>query len=245
MAAIDDLPVRPAARAPMAWAGWGDPSHERHLGRGALRLLRAELGLDAAVRTPAVALAAVAVPPSRLPAAVRARLAAVVGEDGVATDREPRIRRAGGRSYPDLVRLRAGDAGHAPDAVVAPSSHDEVRAVLAVCADAGVAVVPFGGGTSVVGGVEPLRGRFDAVVSLDLGRMDRLLELDPIAGTATFEPGIRGAEAEALLAERGFTLGHFPQSHEQASIGGYVAAVSSVSTSSPRSMRASRRYGPS
>ena len=81
--------------------------------------------------------------------------------------------RCRGKSYLDLLAQRAGACEDAPDAVVAPADHEQVLAVLQVCAEAGVAVVPFGGGTSVVGGLEPLRGRFEALVSLDLGRMDR------------------------------------------------------------------------
>jgi alkyldihydroxyacetonephosphate synthase len=223
-----DLPTAPdrRVRTPMAWNGWGDPARAGDLPKGVTRLLERELGVGAAVTRPSVPLEAVAVPESRLPAAVRDRLAGLLGSEAVLDDRDSRIRHAGGRSYPDLVRLRAGDASHAPDAVVRPGSHDEVREVLRVCTEAGVAVVPFGGGTSVVGGVEPLRGRFEAVVTLDLSRMDRLVALDPVARVARFEPGLRGAEAEALLAARGHTLGHFPQSFEYATVGGFVATRS-------------------
>jgi alkyldihydroxyacetonephosphate synthase len=98
--------------------------------------------------------------------------------------------------------------------------------LLAVCVEHRIAVVPFGGGTSVVGGVEPVRGPFDALVALDLTRMDALLHLDEGSGIATFQPGLRGPHAEALLRERGFTLGHFPQSYEYATLGGYVATRS-------------------
>jgi alkyldihydroxyacetonephosphate synthase len=214
-----------ATRTPMAWAGWGDPGHPRHLPPGAERLLRVELALPD-LRTPAVALADVRVPPSRLSAEVRRRLVELVGAAGVAEDREARIRHAGGRSYPDLLRLRNGDVRHAPDAVVRPASHEEVATVLAACAELGIAVVPFGGGTSVVGGVEPDRGRFASVVSLDLSNLSALMALDPIARTATLGPGLRGVEAEALLNARGHTLGHFPQSYEYATIGGFVATRS-------------------
>jgi alkyldihydroxyacetonephosphate synthase len=95
-----------------------------------------------------------------------------------------------------------------------------------VCAVEGIAVVPFGGGTSVVGGVEPERGPFGALISLDLSRMDRLIDLDETSQIARFEPGLRGPHAEALLRERGFTLGHFPQSYAYATLGGYVATRS-------------------
>jgi alkyldihydroxyacetonephosphate synthase len=117
--------------------------------------------------------------------------------------------------------------GDAPDAVVTPGDAAEVAAVLRVCADAGVAVVPYGGGTSVVGGVAPIRGRFPAVLSLDLRRLNALVAVDDEALTATLGPGLRGPEAESLLNARGLTLGHFPQSYEYATVGGYAATRSS------------------
>jgi alkyldihydroxyacetonephosphate synthase len=150
----------------------------------------------------------------------------VVGEEYVRRGRLARVRHAAGRSYPDLFRLRTGDASGAPDAIVCPGSEAEVAEVLRACDSAGIAVVPFGGGTSVVGGVEPLRGGFSAVVSLDLRRMNRLIDADRTSLIATFEPGVLGPRAETLLASRGLTLGHFPQSYEFATIGGYVATRS-------------------
>jgi alkyldihydroxyacetonephosphate synthase len=110
--------------------------------------------------------------------------------------------------------------------VVYPGTRDEVADVLAACDSDGVAVVPFGGGTSVVGGVEALRGELGAAVTLDLARMDRLIEVDRKSLTASFEPGVRAPRAETLLASRGLTLGHFPQSFEFATIGGFVATRS-------------------
>jgi alkyldihydroxyacetonephosphate synthase len=167
--------------------------------------------------TPAVALEAVRLPESRLPAAVR--------EAGARTDRQDRIRHAAGKSYPDLIRIRSGDASNAPDGVLYPADHDEVARLLELCSAEGVAVVPFGGGTSVVGGVEPLRGQFEAVVALDLERLDGLTT-DRTSLTGTFGAGLRGPQAETRLAARGLTLGHFPQSFEFATIGGYAATRS-------------------
>jgi alkyldihydroxyacetonephosphate synthase len=212
-------------RAPMIWHGWGDPAERRGLPAGADAFLAEVIGpLDR--HTPPVGLDEVRVGPSALSGAQREALVAAVGDAHVRDDHRTRVEHAGGRSYPDLVRRRAGDAVAAPDAVVYPADHDEVVAVLAASVEHRVAVVPFGGGTSVVGGVEPLRGPFDAVVALDLSRMDRLLHLDEVSGIATFQPGLRGPHAEALLRERGFTLGHYPQSYEYATLGGYVATRS-------------------
>src|SRR5262249_15485423 len=138
-----------------------------------------------------------------------------------------RLLHAGGKSTSDLLRRRAADPQDAPDAVVFPAGHDEVLAVLGYCSGQGIAVVPFGGGTSVVGGVQPARGHFDTVVALDLRRLDTLTDLDPVSGTATLGAGLTGPQAEELLAARGLSLGHFPQSFEFASIGGFAATRSS------------------
>jgi len=161
-------------------------------------------------------------PAGRLSADQRAALAATGA--AVLLDDEARVRDAAGRSYLDLLALRSG-AFDAPDAVVEPTA-EQVGAVLAACASHGIAVVPFGGGTSVVGGVAPLRGSHDAVIALDLRRLDRLVALSETDRTATLEAGLRGPEAEALLNARGYTLGHFPQSYEHATIGGYAATRS-------------------
>ena len=209
----------------MVWSGWGDPARRHGLPAHAAAFLQRELGWKDRA-TPPVALAEVRLRSPALPAVLAGRLAEIVGAAHLRDDRESRMLHAGGKSYPDLIRRRTGDAEAAPDAVVSPAGHEQVLAVLRACAEAGVAVVPFGGGTSVVGGVEPLRGRFPAVIALDLSRMNRLLSVDPLSLTATLEPGLRGVQAEALLAAQGLTLGHFPQSYEHASIGGYVATRS-------------------
>ena len=139
--------------------------------------------------------------------------------------------RCRGKSYLDLLAQRAGECEDAPDAIVAPADHDQALAVVQACAEAGVAVVPFGGGTSVVGGLEPDRGPFAALVSLDLARMDRLISVDARSLTAVLEPGIRLPEADRALAAHGLTLGHVPQSYEWATVGGCVATRSAGQTS--------------
>jgi alkyldihydroxyacetonephosphate synthase len=208
--------------ADLSPTGWGDPARRTGLPPHAGAFLAEALGAASASPTSGPP----PLTPAALPAAVASALRATVGDGHVQEDDDARLLRAAGRSYLDLLRLRSSEPVDAPDAVVLPGSADEVAAVLRVCADAGVAVVPFGGGTSVVGGVTPLRGRFPAVVSLDLRRLDRLLAVDEQALTATFEPGVRGPDAERLLASYGLTLGHFPQSYEHASLGGYAATRS-------------------
>lgn len=209
----------------MLWSGWGDPARATPLPDTVTGLLRDLLGVKPRGVEP-VALEEITVPePALDAAALRALVDAVGGETHVRTDAEARIRHTRGKSTPDLLLIRAGDVESVPAAVVLPANHDDVLAVLRACAEHGLAVVPFGGGTSVVGGLSPERRR--PFVALDLARMDGLLALDPVSRTATLQPGLRAPRAEALLAEHGFTLGHFPQSYEWATIGGFAAARSS------------------
>ncbi|MFJ7017535.1 FAD-binding oxidoreductase [Streptomyces sp. NPDC101117] len=210
----------------MLWSGWGDPAEAAPLPETVTGLLRDLLGVKPRTTAP-VALADIAVPePDLASAALQALAAAAGGEEHVRTDAETRVRHTRGKSTPDLLRIRDGEVGgDLPAAVVLPADHDDVIAVLRACAEHGLSVVPFGGGTSVVGGLAPTRrGPF---VALDLRRMDRMLALDPVSRTATLQPGLRAPQAEALLAEHGFTLGHFPQSYEWATIGGFAATRSS------------------
>ncbi|TDE34465.1 FAD-binding oxidoreductase [Actinomadura sp. 6K520] len=220
----------------MLWSGWGDPGRAAPLPEPVAGLLRDMLGVRPAERPPA-ALADVEVPGCRLGDGELTALAKIVGDSNVRADTETRVRHTRGKSTPDLLRIRAGETADAPDAVVLPGSHDEVLAVLRSCAERRIAVVPFGGGTSVVGGLAPsldgtVGGRGDgagagAFIALDLRRMDAVVSVDETARTAVLQPGLRAPAAEARLGERGYTLGHFPQSFEWASIGGFAAARSS------------------
>ena len=154
-----------------------------------------------------------------------------VGEANVFTGKEDRIRHATGCGYADLARLRGGQLDAAPDAVLLPAGRRRRRRVLEICAAEGIAVVPYGGGTSVVGGVEPLRGTHSRLVSLDLARL-RGVDIDRRSLTARLGAGLRGPEAEAALNAEGVVLGHFPQSFEYATIGGFAATRSAGQASS-------------
>lgn len=208
------------------WWGWGDPSEPAELGEKGERLL-SERAIQTGDGSPPP-IGDVRVPaPSSVPEAV----IAAAGRENVFTSDEDRIRHANGQNYLDLMALRSGNLEHAPDAVVMPRDAASIASVLEACASAGVAVVPFGGGSSVVGGVTPLKGDHDVVISLDLAAL-RGIEVDERSLTARLGAGLRGPEAERLLAERGFTLGHFPQSFEYATIGGFAATRSAGQSSS-------------
>ena len=209
----------------MRWWGWGDPATPPALSSGALRFLAENMGMAEQPRPP-VALREVRLPPPALPGRALERLQEVVGAANVREDHRERVLRAAGKGYPDLVRLRAGEPEGAPDAVVLPDGHDQVRAVLECCAELSVAVVPFGGGTSVVGGVAPLRGDHAGVVALDLRLLDGVLDLDRESLTVRVGAGMRAPALERRLADSGLTLGHFPQSFEYVSLGGCAATRS-------------------
>jgi alkyldihydroxyacetonephosphate synthase len=209
----------------MRWWGWGDPEQPPSLPEHALGFLRETIGLAARPRPP-VALGQVRLAPPATSEAARAGLRAIVGAKHVLDGHSERVLHAAGKGYPDLVRLRAGEPDGAPDLVVYPGSHDQLRAVLGLCARSSLAVVPFGGGTSVVGGVAPLRGGHTGVLALDMSRMADVLELDSQSATVSVQAGIRAPALERHLGARGLTLGHFPQSYEYVSLGGCAATRS-------------------
>ena len=141
------------------------------------------------------------------------------------TEAHARASHAYGKGYRDVVRAFRGRFDHPPDVVAFARDERDVEAVLEWCEDANAALVPYGGGTSVVGGVEPRLpdGRYQGAVSLDLGALDRVLEVDPVSRAARIQAGAPGPRLEEQLAERGLTLRHFPQSFQLSTLGGWIA----------------------
>jgi len=209
------------------WWGWGNPAVAPTLDERALGVLRERIG-ELEAWPLARSLGEFELPAAE---ALPAALVATVGEENVFVDDEDRLRHAAGRGYVDLARLRNGALEAAPDAVLMPRAAAALQRVLEICAAEGVAVVPFGGGTSVVGGVEPVRGSHSRLISLDLGAL-RDVAVDVRSLTARLGAGLRGPEAEAALARFGLTLGHFPQSFEYATVGGFAATRSAGQASS-------------
>jgi alkyldihydroxyacetonephosphate synthase len=177
-----------------------------------------EVGLPAPVDPPRVE-------DLRLPAA-RVRLPEAQAERlGASVDAGVRAAHTYGKAYRDVARALAGDVGAAPDVVLFPSDEAGVREALELCAERGFAAIPYGGGSSVTGGVEArgLRERFPGVVTIDLTRMARVLEIDRTSLAARVEAGILGPALEAALRREGLTLRHFPQSFEFSTLGGWLA----------------------
>ncbi|PXY20080.1 FAD-binding oxidoreductase [Prauserella flavalba] len=198
----------------------------------AVRWLTQRIG-ECTANAPVAPNSAMPVAPSRIPGAAHGKLAGIVGEEYVLDDPAERLARSGGLSYLDLLRRRYPSSPPAvPDAVVLPADPAQVQRVLDVCVEHDIGVVPFGGGTSVVGGVTALRGGKDSVLVLDLERLDRLVSVDPVSRVAVLQAGVRGPDAERLLSVHGLTLGHVPQSFERATIGGFAATRSAGQASS-------------
>lgn len=216
----------PIDRKDIRWNGWGwTRAHNPLEGREAVwTWIAAALGVGELPATPAKALDQITLSSSRLDAGARQTLSAAIGADAIRDDKFERASHARGKSFHDLLHLRAGNLGDAPDAVIYPRSADDVVRMLKWAGDAGIAVVPFGGGSSVVGGVTGSGGGQRAVVALDLTEMRKVVAIDPISLTVTAEAGIWGKDLEAALNAKGFTLGHYPQSYEFSTLGGWVAA---------------------
>ncbi len=200
----------------LRWNGWGHEAITYPLSEAARVYLSAHLG--APEPPPDVPRASVDVPPPHPFARAHALLV---------TEADTRLRHARGQSFPDLAAKRFGQFERFPDAVAFPASDEEVRDLVAWARAAGAHVIPFGGGTSVVGGVNPAGGDDRPVLTLSLERLNDLRDLDETSRLATFGAGTSGPLVEAQLRAHGFTLGHYPQSFEHSTLGGWVATRSS------------------
>jgi len=214
----------------LRWWGWGTLDQSYPLeGRPAFwPTLQEWLELpDEAIEheTPPVSVEEISLRPPRLDDPMLSSLRKLLGEEPVRTDTLSRVEHAYGKSYRDLIRIRAGHVPNPPDTVVYPADQGQVVSLLAWAADRDVAVIPFGGGSSVLGGVEPVPTD-RPTITLDLARLDRVLSVDPVSRTARIQAGATGPEVEAQLNAHGFTLGHFPQSFEFSTLGGWIATRS-------------------
>jgi alkyldihydroxyacetonephosphate synthase len=199
--------------------GWGfedeQPSPEEV--RAAAGGLAAHLGFPPADVEQPVSLDAVRLPPPRM--VPPASLAAICSADAHA-----RASHALGKSYADVVRGFRGHFPHVPDFIARPRDESDVERLLAWCSSERVAAIPYGGGTSVVGGVEPrVDSSYNGSVTIDLGALRRVLEVDDVSRAALIQGGACGPDLEAQLSEHGLTLRHFPQSFELSTLGGWIA----------------------
>lgn len=215
----------------MKWWGWGVDGVGFHFedkpAFAPFVLQAVGLDLHAAAPVGEPSFADMSVPASIADPGFVSALAGIVGEDNVTTDDLERVVHTFGKSLRDLVRIRANAIDRAPDVVVYPADEDQVQRVVDAAAAAGVVVIPFGGGSNIAGSLEPRAGEERTVLSLDLGRLDRVLDIDEEAGLARIQAGALGPDLEAQLNDRGWTIGHFPDSFTHSTIGGWVATRSS------------------
>lgn len=197
------------------WNGWGDDTIEFALNQDALDFLQARVGKSIVPRDATLAEACARVPTSRLPL-----------HKLIDTSAEVRLRNGLGQSLPDWLKLRYGMIGTLPDGVAFPETSEQVRELLDYAKQLQVSVIPYGGGTSVVGHLTAQDGN-KPVLTINMSRMSRLLNLDRTAQLATFGAGVIGPDLEAQLRAHGYTLGHFPQSFEYSTLGGWVVTRSS------------------
>ncbi|WP_430462272.1 FAD-binding oxidoreductase [Thalassolituus sp. LLYu03] len=197
------------------WNGWGDDSYIKEVPAHGERLIRSVIGETRALKDATLESVMAKVPASRLPE-----------HPLVVTDAEERVRHARGQSFPDWLAMRSGDFGVFPDGVAFPETGSQVRELLDYAVAHDVNVIPYGGGTSVAGHITPGAGS-RPVLTIDMGRMNQLLELNEESQIATFGAGTPGPLVESQLRARGYTLGHFPQSWELSTVGGWIASRSS------------------
>jgi alkyldihydroxyacetonephosphate synthase len=219
----------------LRWWGWGTQDETYSLERrpNFWPMLQEWLALpESAIEqaTPPVPLEDVSLPPSRFDDPMLSSLRQVLDDEAVRIDKQTRVEHAYGKSYRDLVRIRAGYIPNPPDAVVYPDGEAKLASLLSWAADRDVALIPFGGGSSVVGGVEPPRNG-EPTITVDLARLDQVLGIDRQSHTARIQAGATGPEVETQLNGKGFTLGHFPQSFQFSTLGGWIATRAAGQTS--------------
>ncbi|GLZ85499.1 FAD-binding oxidoreductase [Metapseudomonas resinovorans] len=197
------------------WNGWGDEAMVVELPANGAAFLAERISTGQPLADATLERVLARVPASRLAA-----------HPLISLDAETRVRHARGQSLPDWLAMREGDFGLFPDGVAFPETPEQIRELLAMAAERDLVLIPYGGGTSVAGHINPQAGE-RPVLTLSLARMNRLLELDEESQIATFGPGANGPQVESQLRARGYTLGHFPQSWELSTLGGWVASRSS------------------
>lgn len=206
-----------------AWNGWGTGQYGMDLPDNGQKFLAERIGSGQKIADATLESVCAQVPASRL---AEADLTALSNKELIKTDAETRVRHARGQSFPDWLAMRSGDFGLFPDAVAFPETSEQVAELLQFAEKQNIDVIPYGGGTSVAGHINP-QASDRPILTLSLGRMNRLMNIDKESQIATFGAGTPGPLLEQLLRAEGYTLGHFPQSFELSTVGGWVASRSS------------------
>ncbi|WP_201578129.1 FAD-binding oxidoreductase [Psychrobacter okhotskensis] len=201
------------------WNGWGNVSINKKVSPHGAKLIKSHIGKTNKLKSVSLQQVLKTVPESRLPTAL-------TDLNMVSTDQEVRLRHARGQSFPDWIAMHGGDFEVFPDGVAFPESTDDVEQLLKLAQEHDLIVIPFGGGTSVVGHINPPKDA-RSVLTVAMSKMAQLTDLDNESQIATFGAGTQGPAVEAQLDEHGYRLGHYPQSWELSTLGGWIAARSS------------------
>lgn len=197
------------------WNGWGDEANKLDLPDTADTFLLEKAGSAIPLKDATLDHVIKQVPASRLPI-----------HPLIITDAEERVRHARGQSLPDWLAMRSGNFELFPDGVAFPETGEDITTLMAFCLEHDILMIPYGGGTSVAGHINPFHSD-QPILTIDMGRMNRLIDLNIESQIATFGAGTPGPQVEAQLRARGYTLGHFPQSFELSTIGGWIVTRSS------------------
>ena len=217
-----NTPANTSANTPIEqtrWNGWGNISINKKVSPHGAKLIKSHIGKTKKLSSVSLQHVLKTVPKSRLPAAMT-KLATV------SIDKEVRLRHARGQSFPDWIAMHSGAFEVFPDGVAFPESTADVENLLMLASEHDLIVIPFGGGTSVVGHINPQKGS-RPVLTIAMSKMDQLIDLDTESQIATFGAGTQGPAVEAQLDAQGYRLGHYPQSWELSTLGGWIAARSS------------------
>ncbi len=215
----------------MKWWGWGVEGvgfhHEDKPGFAPFVLQAVGLDLATAQKAEQPEFAALDLAEANVSSAFLASLTDIVGADFVTTDAMDRVVHTYGKSLRDLVRIRTNRIERAVDVVVYPADEDDVQRIVDAAVAEDAVLIPFGGGSNIAGSLEPVPGESRTVVSLDMGRMNSVIDIDADSGLARIQAGALGPHLEAQLAAQGWTIGHFPDSFTHSTIGGWAATRSS------------------
>ena len=201
------------------WNGWGNININKKVSAHGAKLIKSHIGKTKKLSSVSLQQVLKTVPESRLPAGLTEL-------DTVSIDSEDRLRHARGQSFPDWIAMHGGDFEVFPDGVAHPQSTADVETLLKLASDHDLIVIPFGGGTSVAGHINPQKGS-RPVLTIAMSKMNQLIDLDNDSQIATFGAGTQGPAVEAQLDTHGYRLGHYPQSWELSTLGGWIAARSS------------------
>ncbi len=218
-----------AAHTDEKWWGWGDPKKGDDLSRHPefIKYLRKHIDFSGDINLPPPDITSIIIPETRFTNNDIEFLNSIVSSESVHTSERSRIINSYGKSYRDLLRIRKKQIENVPDAVVFPKSEEEIQSIMSWAGENSIALVPRGGGTSVVGGVEAVCSVNNrAVIVLNLRFLNKVLHINTTSLVADVEAGTFGPDLEDALNRKGFTLGHFPESFEYSTLGGWIAARS-------------------